>query len=311
MSTIKLEHFPTDESALQPPPPAAPATDEEEPADESEGLILGDAPDETSMPANNLEKVEGLYDIPTPEPLAITPAEVDDPDGGGQLAAPFVMVRSNQRNLLVSAAFGEGEIVVLSDPYIVSNGGLGLVDNARLAVNLVESRGGLIAFDEYHQGYGANNNRFLEFFAGTPVIAIFVQCVLIVGLLLYSNSRRFGRALPADEPDRLSKLEYVSAMAELQRRTAAYDLAIENIYRDFRRRASRLVGLDNLTASRQELAAKIGERANVGKEEIEDLLFRCEDIIAGEPTNKRQTLDLITRIREIESRLGIRKVPKG
>jgi hypothetical protein len=100
-------------------------------------------------------------------------------------------------------------------------------------------------------------------------------------------------------------------MAELQRRTAAYDLAIENIYRDFRRRASRLVGLDNLTASRQELAAKIGERANVGKEEIEDLLFRCEDIIAGEPTNKRQTLDLITRIREIESRLGIRKVPKG
>jgi hypothetical protein len=45
---------------------------------------------------------------------------------------------------------------------------------------------------------------------------------------------RFARALPANEPNRLFKLEYVSAMAELQRRTKVYDLAIENIYNEFR-----------------------------------------------------------------------------
>ena len=49
-------------------------------------------------------------------------------------------------------------------------------------------------------------------------------------------------------------------MAELQQRTQAYDLAIENIYSDFRRRVSSLVGLDNTTTTRHELARRIAER---------------------------------------------------
>src|SRR3712207_8309656 len=55
------------------------------------------------------------------------------------------------------------------------------VDNAQLAVNLVASDG-LIAFDEYHQGYGTNKNQFLAYFAGTPVVPIALQLGLLVGL---------------------------------------------------------------------------------------------------------------------------------
>ena len=123
------------------------------------------------------------------------------------------------------------------------------MDNAQLAINVVASREGIIAFDEYHQGYGADSNRFFRFFAGTPVIPVFIQLALLVGLIFFSQSRRFARAVPAPEPSRLSKLEYVSAMAELQQRTKGYDLAIENIYTDFRRRVSRLVGVDALKTS--------------------------------------------------------------
>jgi hypothetical protein len=59
---------------------------------------------------------------------------------------------------------------------------------------------------------------------------------LLIGLIFFSQSRRFARPLPPDEPNRLSKLEYVAAMAQLQQTTKGYDLAIENIYTDFRRR---------------------------------------------------------------------------
>ncbi|MDQ3180706.1 MAG: hypothetical protein M3Q33_09320, partial [Acidobacteriota bacterium] len=79
----------------------------------------------------------------------------------------------------------------------------------------------------------------LAYSAGTPFVAIFLQFAVLVGLVLFSNSRRFARPLPENEPNRLSKLEYVSAMAELQQRTRAFDLAIENIYTDFRRRTAR------------------------------------------------------------------------
>src|SRR5207253_2286127 len=115
----------------------------------------------------------------------------------------------------------------------------------------------------YHQGYSNDSNRFLSFFAGTPIVAIFLQGMVLVGLVFYSQSRRFARPLPPSEPDRLSKLEYVTAMAELQQRTGAWDLAIENIYAEFRRRAARLFGLDLNQATSDVLAKRISERTEM------------------------------------------------
>ncbi len=138
-----------------------------------------------------------------------------------QQIAPFAHLGNGKDNILVDFPYGAGQIVVLSDPYIVANNGIKLVDNSKLAVNIVASREGLIAFDEFHQGFGANSNNFFGYFADTPVLPIFAQIFLIIGVLFWSQSQRFARPLPVDDPSRLSKLEYVSAMAELQQRTKA------------------------------------------------------------------------------------------
>ena len=244
------------------------------------------------------------------------PAYSPDTDGDSQdeytdespsEPGPVIQMSAGGRNVLAELPYGAGKIIVLSDPYIVANGGIGIADNAKLAINLAESGGGPIAIDEYHHGYGANNNRLLEFFAGTPVVAIFFQCLVLAGVIFYSRSRRFGRPVPYAEPDRLSKLEYVGAMAELQRRTRALDLALENIYGDFRRRAGKLFGLDIHSVSRGELAAAIAERTSLDRADIEKLLNKCEDIAAGERTNDREVLDCVRSIRRIEHRLGLRK----
>ncbi len=222
-------------------------------------------------------------------------------------SAPVAHLANNEKTLLIDFPFGAGEIVFLSDPYIVSNGGISLVDNAQLAINIVASDEGIIAFDEFHQGYGAGDNRLLGYFAGTPLTAILLQFAALAGFILFTQSRRFARPLPENEPNRLSKLEYVSAMAELQQRTRAYDLAIENIYTDFRRRVSRLVGADNFTVSLKDLAQKITERTKINANEVENLMFKCEDIIRGEPTSKKEVLKLTSRLREIEEKLGLRR----
>lgn len=224
--------------------------------------------------------------------------------------APLIHVGDAEKGILAEAPFSGGRVIVLSDPYIVSNNGINLVDNAQLGINLVTSQPGLIAFDEYHHGYGANNNRVVQYFEGTPVIAIFLQCGLVVALIFFSQSRRFARPIPAPEPNRLSKLEYVSAMAELQQRTRAYDLAIENIYTDFRRRVTAVVGLDNTTATRKDIAQRIAERIRGDARDIEDLLFRCEDIIHGEPVGKKDTIAIIERLRDLEERLGLKRVAR-
>lgn len=222
------------------------------------------------------------------------------------VTGPIVHFGNKSKNYVVGLPFGSGSIVLVSDPYLVSNAGIAIADNAQLGINLATAgSAGLIAFDEYHQGYGNDSNRFLQFFAGTPVVAIFLQAVILVGLVFLSQSRRFARPVPEPEPDRLSKLEYVSAMSELQRRAKAYDLAIENIYTEFRRRAARLLGIDVHAATSRELATRISDRTGLDRAQLEACFFKCEEIIRGERTNRREVVKLAEELRGFEQKLGL------
>jgi hypothetical protein len=198
-----------------------------------------------------------------------------------------------------------GRIIVLSDPYIVANGGIRGADNLRLAINTVAGAGGLIAFDEYHQGHGVTQNELLAYFAGTPVLAMLAQLTLIILILLWTKGRRFARPLPVARLDRRSKLEFVASMAELQQRARAYDLAIENIYARTRRVLARYAGVES-AASSSEIARRIAARSKIERQELESLMRDCENAIAGEPINARQSLALVARLREVERSLGLR-----
>ena len=305
-NTPKPEAVPKTFSTPTPKPPPKAIVDEDEEEYEGEEDSGGFGSSAPARSGNGLGRND--------EPVVVkqAPPATTEKSAAPVFAAPVVHMIADGRNLLVDVPYGAGQIVFLSDPYIVANGGINLVDNAQLAINVVAAGDGIIAFDEYHQGYGANNNRLLQFFAGTPVIPIFLQIALLIGLIFLSQSRRFARAVPVPEPNRLSKLEYVSAMAELQQRTKGYDLAIENIYTDFRRRVSRLVGVDAQKTRKQDLAMLITERLpDENPDALEQLMQRCEDIMHGDPSGKKEVLRLTTRLREIEEKLGLQRRKKS
>jgi hypothetical protein len=219
--------------------------------------------------------------------------------------APVAHIADQDGALLVDYSYGLGHIVVLSDPYIVANSGIRLNDNLQLAINTVAGRDGLIAFDEYHQGRGIARNAFASYFAGTPVLALGAQIVLLILLVLWTRARRFGRPLPLPQVDRRSSLEFVASMAELQERSRAFDLAIENIYSRTRRVLARFAGVD-YNSSRSEIAQRVASRSTIDQQRLETLMRQCEDAINGEPINWRQSVDLVRRLREVERDLGLR-----
>jgi hypothetical protein len=219
--------------------------------------------------------------------------------------APVVHVADKNGALLVDYAYGEGHVIVLSDPYVVTNRGIRANDNLQLAINAVTAHEGLIAFDEYHQGHGATGNAFAVYFSGTPVLAIGAQVLIVVLLILWTNARRFGRPLPLPQVDRRSSLEFVASMAELQERSRAFDLAIENVYTRTRRVLARYAGV-NYNSSRSEIAARIASRSKVEAHQLETLMRQCEEVINGQPINWRQAVDLVKRLRELEKTLGLR-----
>jgi hypothetical protein len=232
--------------------------------------------------------------------------EEDLPDPDDKVSfAPVIHMADREGALVLDYVYGEGRVIVLSDPYLVTNSGIGKKDNLQLAINTLTGYDGLIAFDEYHQGRGATGNAFATYFSGTPVLAIAGQLVLLVLFILWTNARRFARPLPLAQVDRRSSLEFVASMAELQERSKAFDLAIENIYSRTRRVLARYAGL-NYNSSRSEIAERVASRSKVEKQQLETLMKQCEEVINGEPINWRQALDLVKRLRELERKLGLR-----
>lgn len=219
--------------------------------------------------------------------------------------APVVHVADRDGALLVDYAYGSGRITLLGDPYIVANNGISLKDNLQLAINTITSVNGLVAFDEFHQGRGVTQNEFASYFAGTPVLAIAAQIIAIILLMLWTASRRFGRPLPLVQVDRRSSLEFVASMSELQERSRAFDLAVENIYSRTRRVLARYAGVD-YNSSRSEIASRVAMRSTVDAHTLETLMRQCEETINGTPTTWRQAIDMVRRLREVERTLGLR-----
>jgi uncharacterized protein DUF4350 len=218
--------------------------------------------------------------------------------------APVVSFTDGRGALVIDYPHGKGRIVLLSDPYIIANNGINRADNLQLAINLIMGPGGLVAFDEFHQGRASTHNALIQYFEGTPVLAICGQLALIGLAIIWSRGTRFARPLPLPHVDRRSSLEFVASMAELQQRAKAHDLALENIYARVRRVLVRHAGL-NHNSPRAEIAARVASRSKLDKKELESLMRSCEDTINGAPTNARETLRLVKRLREIESRLGL------
>ena len=272
-----------------------------------------------STPTPTPEDEGGFWDeeeeTEQPPPPAPTPSEKEDAGKESsqtpellESRAPVVHVsdgREGEGALLVDYAYGEGRIVILSDPYVVSNAGINRADNLFLAVGVTTGgRAGRVAFDEFHQGYGAAQNEFLAYFRGTPVLWMFAQGALIALALVWTRGRRFARPLPAPSADRRSKLEFVASMAELQQRSRAYDLAIENIYQRTRRALARYGGL-SANAPLEKIAAAVARRSGKSRRKLEALLRECEDSIAGAPLGARRAVELARALRELERDLGI------
>jgi hypothetical protein len=234
------------------------------------------------------------------------PSEVIEADTYSEDSpAPVVHIADRDGGLVVDYAVGLGKIIVLGDPFVVANNGISLQDNLQLAINTLTSTEGLVAFDEYHQGRGITQNEFASYFAGTPVLAIGAQIVILILLVLWTRSRRFARPLPLAQVDRRSSLEFVASMSELQERSRAFDLAVENIYTRTRRVLARFAGVD-YNSPRSELAARVAMRSTVDAHSLETLMRQCEETINGAPTSWRQAIDLVRRLREVERTLGLR-----
>lgn len=246
---------------------------------------------------------------PTPRPI---------PDGvpGSSLivtppvappSAPVVHLGDKDGAALIEFKLGKGQMILLSDPFVIANNGIAEGSNLQLALNLIEALGGnkqKIFFDEYHHGYHSQGNAMLNYFRGTPVPLIFFQLLFVALILTYSYGKRFARALPMPTTDRHSPLEFVGSMASLQQAAQARDLALENIYPRFKNKICRHLGLP-ITASPNAIVARLKQRGRVTESEVELLrvFSESESVLKGKELDDQRLIDLVAIMRRITAQI--------
>jgi hypothetical protein len=222
-----------------------------------------------------------------------------------------VHIGDNNGAVLADAKIGNGRIVFLTDPYVVANNGVPKADNLTLVLNILAQRpAGSIAFDEYHHGHGKESllgetsTGVMGYFSGTPIPWMMAQAGLLILAFLYTRGRRFARPLPQRRERRTTNLEFVSSMANIIRLARASDLAMKNIYSEFRRKLCKYAGMPPKAETRA-LSTAVARRGKLDAGELESLLERCEKIANGAATGDSELLGLVLRVRAIESKLGL------
>jgi hypothetical protein len=107
--------------------------------------------------------------------------------------------------LLGARTSGDRRVVVLADPDIIANHGLGRAENAALALHAIGAAGSpakTLVIDETLHGHEAAPSLWRELFH-FPLVLALLQGVLAVGVLVAAGMLRFGAPLldgPAIEP---------------------------------------------------------------------------------------------------------------
>lgn len=191
--------------------------------------------------------------------------------------ADFVQYASAENKpLLIRFPYGKGVIWLSSAPNLFSNENLRSEPNAQLVQAFVStiSRGGVIAFDEYHLGFkpeaGAS---LLTLLYNTPWgWAVIFAFLVVMGYLLL-NGRRFGRAMPARQTlARRTPSEYVVSMANLFRRANKRSMVLDHYRRSLKRRLGRPFHLDPELPDNRYIELLTRMRPDLNSAELERIL---------------------------------------
>jgi hypothetical protein len=194
-------------------------------------------------------------------------------------------------------AHGRGQVVVFSNASFIDNQFVAAQDNLALLLNLLHElpAGGTVLFDEYHHGY--SSEFAMHDFLGLPAVRFAaLQLALVVGLLLYSQARRFGEPVPLVVETRRSVLEYAVALGDLYRRADTQLETVDYLYQHTRRELIDRHGL-RADATAAEIAGRLTSRAEL-RRQWEELAGECEQRLETRRLTRREFGKLARRLQE-------------
>ena len=149
--------------------------------------------------------------------------------------APFVAVTTE----------GRGRVFVVGSLAPFVNADIGLADNGRFALALVQGAA-RVGFDEYHHG-ARPAPEFTALLGQTWLGRALLAAVAMIFGYFALTGRRLGPPVPLDPRPPHSSLEYIRSFAGLARRSGHGEIARRRLRADLQRELAKQAGLDPRT----------------------------------------------------------------
>lgn len=200
---------------------------------------------------------------------------------------------------------GQGAVILLSQSELWSNKLIHQFDNWILLLNVAELRsgGGKVWFDEYHLAENGGNALFSR--SGKLALMIIgVQAVLAAAVFILSRRRRFGPVKMLSNHAGRSQLEFVSALADLYRRSSARQYALARMYEGLVRDVSALEPRSRRPQP-ADLAVAISQRGKLDLRDAEELLNEIHNALHQPDLSRRRLMRLGRRIANLRKEIRL------
>ena len=201
----------------------------------------------------------------------------------------------DQGIFLAEIAMGQGQIITLTQPNLLTNRYIGSGDNVVLFLNIVRTYGEEnVWFNEFAHGFTWTED--VRDVLIWPLRFVLIQLALGLLLLYYYWGKRFGRPIPLQEDVAQDTNEYINSLANIYRQGRAKHLTFENIQHTFITDLTKYLGVRS-SISTDELIRIFSERPWIDAKELQELLKQCE-LLRTKPII--QEAELFTLVRDLD-----------
>lgn len=156
----------------------------------------------------------------------------------------------------VVVGHGQGRVVVVADPSLLTHRGLLRGDNVVFLYNVAAhaARDGVVYFDEYHHGIRAGGGYWSYLHYHNQHWAI-LQLLAVGAVAAWSMAVRLGPPVPLPPASAADAVDYASAVARIYERAGVRHLLADLVVRDFLEALARLLHLKRAAPPGEILAA--------------------------------------------------------
>lgn len=183
---------------------------------------------------------------------------------------------------------GQGRVIVVPDPSLLTLRGLKRNDNVWLLHNIIalHARDGRVYFDEYHHGIRSGGG-FWAYLRYHGQLGVLLPILLAVAVGFWAVAVRLGPAVPRPGEVRADAVDYASALARIYQRAGASGLLAKGVARDFMATLTRHLHTRRTALPAEVLAAWRQRHPGPSGDELTILLRGVSELRLGAVSEKR------------------------